>query len=61
MLKQEQTSGTSRSFMMPTRVMIGLRQPAAPCTAAKGRLLASNATHGYQPLGPKLQKLQVAR
>ncbi len=56
MLKQEQTSsGTSRStYILPTRAMIGLRNLLL--TATKGTVIMNSLPHGYQPLGPKLQK-----
>ncbi len=54
--KQEQTSsGTSRStYILPTRAMIGLRNLLL--TATKGTIIMNSLPHGYQPLGPKLQK-----
>lgn len=56
MVKQEQTSsGTSRStYILPTRAMIGLRNLLL--TATKGTVIMNSLPHGYQPLGPKLQK-----
>jgi GTP-binding protein len=56
LLKQEQTSsGTSRStYVLPTRAMIGLRNLLL--TATKGTVIMNSLPHGYQPLGPKLQK-----
>lgn len=56
MTKQEQTSsGTSRStYVLPTRAMIGLRNLLL--TATKGTVIMNSLPHGYQPLGPKLQK-----
>ena len=56
MTKQEQTSsGTSRStYILPTRAMIGLRNLLL--TATKGTVIMNSLPHGYQPLGPKLQK-----
>lgn len=56
MVKQEQTSsGTSRStYILPTRAMIGLRNILL--TATKGTVIINSLPHGYQPLGPKLQK-----
>lgn len=56
LLKQEQTSsGTSRStYLLPTRAMIGLRNLLL--TATKGTVIINSLPHGYQPLGPKLQK-----
>jgi len=56
MTKQEQTSsGTSRStYILPTRAMIGLRNILL--TATKGTVIINSLPHGYQPLGPKLQK-----
>jgi GTP-binding protein len=54
--KQEQTSsGTSRTtYVLPTRAMIGLRNLLL--TATKGTVIMNSLPHGYQPLGPKLQK-----
>jgi len=56
LLKQEQTSsGTSRAtYILPTRAMIGLRNLLL--TATKGTVIMNSLPHGYQPLGPKLQK-----
>lgn len=56
--KQEQTSsGTSRStYILPTRAMIGLRNLLL--TATKGTVIMNSLPHGYQPLGPKLQKMR---
>jgi GTP-binding protein len=54
--KQEQTSsGTSRTtYVLPTRAMIGLRNLLL--TATKGTVIMNSLPHGYQPIGPKLQK-----
>lgn len=54
--KQEQTSsGTTRTtYILPTRAMIGLRNLLL--TATKGTVIMNSLPHGYQPLGPKLQK-----
>jgi GTP-binding protein len=56
MVKQEQTSsGTSRStYILPTRAMIGLRNLLL--TATKGTVIMNSLPHGYQPMGPRLQK-----
>lgn len=56
LIKQEQTSsGTSRTtYMLPTRAMIGLRNILL--TATKGTVIMNSLPHGYQPMGPKLQK-----
>jgi len=56
MLKQEQTSsGTSRTtYILPTRAMIGLRNLLL--TATKGTVIMNSLPHGYEPMGPKLQK-----
>jgi GTP-binding protein len=56
MVRQEQTSsGTSRTtYILPTRAMIGLRNLLL--TATKGTVIMNSLPHGYQPLGPKLQK-----
>ncbi len=56
MVKQEQTSsGTSRTtYVLPTRAMIGLRNLLL--TATKGTIIMNSLPHGYQQLGPKLQK-----
>lgn len=54
--KQEQTSsGTTRTtYILPTRALIGLRNLLL--TATKGTVIINSLPHGYQPLGPKLQK-----
>lgn len=54
--KQEQTSsGTTRTtYILPTRVMIGLRNLLL--TATKGTVIMNSLPHGYEPMGPKLQK-----
>lgn len=54
--KQEQTSsGTSRStYILPTRVMIGLRNLLL--TATKGTVIMHSLPHGYEKMGAKLQK-----
>lgn len=54
--KQEQTSsGTTRTtYVLPTRAMIGLRNLLL--TATKGTVIMNSLPHGYQPVGPKLQK-----
>lgn len=56
LLKQEQTSsGTTRTtYVLPTRAMIGLRNLLL--TATKGTVIMNSLPHGYEPLGPKLQK-----
>ncbi|MDX2775776.1 translational GTPase TypA [Streptomyces caniscabiei] len=56
MTKQEQTSsGTTRTtYILPTRALIGLRNTLL--TATKGTVIMNTLPHGYQPLGPKLQK-----
>jgi GTP-binding protein len=56
MVKQEQTSsGTTRStYILPTRAMIGLRNLLL--TATKGTVIMNSLPHGYQPVGPRLQK-----
>lgn len=56
LVKQEQTSsGTTRTtYILPTRAMIGLRNLLL--TATKGTVIMNSLPHGYQPLGPKLQK-----
>jgi GTP-binding protein len=58
LLKQEQTSsGTTRTtYILPTRVMIGLRNLLL--TATKGTIIMNSLPHGYQPLGAKLQQLR---
>mgnify|MGYP003439732084 FL=1 len=52
--KQEQTSSgaTRTTYILPTRVMIGLRNLLL--TATKGTVIMHSLPHGYQPLGPKL-------
>lgn len=54
--KQEQTSsGTTRTtYVLPTRALIGLRNLLL--TATKGTVIMNSLPHGYQPVGPKLQK-----
>ena len=54
--KQEQTSsGTTRTtYLLPTRAMIGLRNLLL--TATKGTVIMNSLPHGYEPMGPKLQK-----
>lgn len=54
--KQEITSsGTTRTtYILPTRAMIGLRNLLL--TATKGTVIMNSLPHGYQPVGPKLQK-----
>lgn len=56
MIKQEQTSsGTTRTeYLLPTRALIGLRNLLL--TATKGTVIMNTLPHGYQPMGPKLQK-----
>lgn len=58
MVKQEQTnSGTNRvTYVLPTRALIGLRNTLL--TATKGTVIMNSLPHGYQPLGPKLQKIR---
>jgi len=58
MIKQEQTSsGTTRvTYILPTRALIGLRNLLL--TATKGTVIMNALPHGYQPLGPKLQKIR---
>lgn len=54
--KQEQTSsGTTRTtYILPTRALIGLRNVLL--TATKGTVIMNTLPHGYEPIGPKLQK-----
>jgi GTP-binding protein len=54
--RQETTSsGTTRTtYILPTRAMIGLRNLLL--TATKGTVIMNSLPHGYQPVGPKLQK-----
>jgi len=56
LVKQEQTSGgtTRTTYILPTRAMIGLRNLLL--TATKGTVIMNSLPHGYEPLGPKLQK-----
>ena len=56
MVKQEQTSsGTTRAtYILPTRALIGLRNILL--TATKGTVIMNTLPHGYEPIGPKLQK-----
>lgn len=55
---QETTaSGTARqTYIITTRAMIGLRNQLL--TATKGTVVMNSLPHGYQPLGPKLQKIR---
>lgn len=56
MVKQEQTSSDTvrTTFILPTRALIGLRNLLL--TATKGTVIMNSLPHGYEPLGPKLQK-----
>lgn len=56
LLKQETTSsGTTRTtYTLPTRALIGLRNVLL--TATKGTIIMNSLPHGYEPVGPKLQK-----
>ena len=56
--KQEITSsGTTRiTYLLPTRALIGLRNLLL--TDTKGTVVMNSLPHGYQPLGPKLQKIR---
>lgn len=56
MVKQEQTSsGTTRTeYILPTRALIGLRNLLL--TATKGTVIMNSLPHGYEPMGPRLQK-----
>jgi GTP-binding protein len=58
MTKQEQTSsGTTRvTYILPTRALIGLRNILL--TATKGTVIMNTLPYGYQPMGPKLQKIR---
>lgn len=58
MTKQEQTSsGTTRTtYILPTRAMIGLRNVLL--TATKGTVVMNSLPHGYEMMGPKLQKIR---
>jgi GTP-binding protein len=58
MIKQEQSSsGTTRiTYVLPTRALIGLRNLLL--TATKGTIIMNTLPHGYQPLGPKIQKIR---
>jgi len=58
LIKQEQTSsGTNRmTYILPTRALIGLRNLLL--TATKGTVIMNSLPHGYQLLGPKLQKIR---
>lgn len=55
---QESTSsGTTRqTYIITMRAMIGLRNQLL--TATKGTVIMNSLPHGYQPLGPKLQKIR---
>lgn len=56
LVKQEQTSsGTARiEYILPTRALIGLRNLLL--TATKGTVIMNTLPHGYDAMGPKLQK-----
>ncbi len=56
LVKQEQTSsGTARiEYILPTRALIGLRNLLL--TATKGTVIMNTLPHGYDVMGPKLQK-----
>lgn len=58
LIKQEQTSSgaTRGTYVLPTRVLIGLRNLLL--TATKGTIIMHGLPHGYQPLGPKLQRVR---
>lgn len=58
LVKQEQTSAgaTRTTYILPTRALIGLRNLLL--TATKGTIIMHSLPHGYQPLGPKLQKVR---
>jgi GTP-binding protein len=58
LVKQEQTSSgaTRTTYLMPTRALIGLRNLLL--TATKGTIIMHSLPHGYQPLGPKLQRIR---
>ena len=58
LVKQEQTSSgaTRTTYLMPTRALIGLRNLLL--TATKGTIIMHSLPHGYQPLGPKLQRVR---
>lgn len=58
LVKQEPTSsGTTRlTYMLPTRALIGLRNSLL--TDTKGTVVMNSLPHGYQKLGPKLQKIR---
>ena len=58
LIKQEQTSSgaTRGTYVLPTRVLIGLRNLLL--TATKGTIIMHGLPHGYQPLGPKLQRIR---
>ncbi len=58
LVKQEQTSsGTTRmTYVLPTRALIGLRNLLL--TDTKGTVIMNSLPHGYQKLGPKLQKIR---
>ena len=56
--KQELTSGgtTRLTYILPTRALIGLRNLLL--TATKGTVIMNSLPHGYQLLGPKMQKIR---
>lgn len=53
---QEQTAGgtTRMDYLLPTRALIGLRNLLL--TATKGTVIMNSLPHGYQPVGPKLER-----
>jgi GTP-binding protein len=53
---QTQTSkGSTRlTYVLPTRALLGLRNLLM--TATKGTIIMNSLPHGYQPLGPAMQK-----
>lgn len=58
LIKQEQTSSgaTRGTYILPTRVLIGLRNLLM--TATKGTVIMHGLPHGYQPIGPRLQQIR---
>ncbi|MEO5690587.1 MAG: translational GTPase TypA [Candidatus Saccharimonadales bacterium] len=58
LVKQEQTSAgdTRTTYLIPTRALIGLRNLLL--TATKGTIIMHSLPHGYQPLGPKMQRIR---
>lgn len=53
---QTSKGGTRLTYVIPTRGLLGLRN--LMLTATKGTIIMNTLPHGYQPLGPGLQKMR---